>query len=54
MININNGEILKNIEGFKNWVCTICGFSHIKYGSCLIAQSIKDEQIKLFQIKNEK
>ena len=54
LININNGEITKKIEGFKNWVCTIYTIYHIKYGICLIAQSIRDEQIKLWQIKKDK
>ena len=47
-------KISKNIGGFKNWVCTIYKIYHIKYGNCLIAQSIRDEQIKLWQIKNDK
>ena len=51
LININNGNILKNIKGSNNWVCTVNVVNHEKYKNCLISQSIKDEQIKLWMIK---
>ena len=51
LININNGMIIKNIVGCKNWVLSINKINHEKYGNCLISQGIKDEQIKLWKIK---
>ena len=53
LIYINNGRIINNIKSC-NWICTLNIIFHEKYGNCLISQGIKDEQIKLWIIKNIK
>ena len=51
LININKNKIY-NISGCNNWICTISKINHKKYGNCIISQGIKDEQIKIWIIKN--
>ena len=53
LININSEEIVKNITGFNNWICTINKIYHDKYGNCIITQGVRDEQIKMWIIKSK-
>ena len=54
LINIKKGKILINIEECKDWILTIHSFFHEKYKNCLISQGIKNEQIKVWLIKDNK
>ena len=53
LLDIKNGEIIKNIIGSNNWVCTINNIYLENYGNCIVSQGIKDDQIKIWQIKND-
>lgn len=52
LLNIKNGKIKTIIKGFNNWICCTNLIRHKKYGKCLVTQGIKNEQIKLWCIKN--
>ena len=52
LINLNNGEIIKELKCHKNKVLTIKSILHPKYGKCLISQGADDANIKLWIIKS--
>ena len=52
LLNIEKEEIIKNISGFNNWICCINIIEHKKLDKCIIFQGVKNEQIKLYQIKD--
>ena len=52
LIEIKRGIIVKSFEGHKNRVLTIKKINDPKYGECLITKGWKDDQIKLWAIKN--
>ena len=52
LIELNKGEIIKNIKYNNNDIITIKKIIHPQYGECLIIQNILDGQIIIFKIKN--
>ena len=52
LLSIEKEEIIKNISGFNNWICCINIIEHKKLDKCIIFQGVKNEQIKLYQIKD--
>ena len=52
LINLNNGEIIKEIEGHNDKVLSLKIIFHPIYGKCLISQSAEFGPIKLWIIKN--
>ena len=54
LIDIQNGNVVKNLEGDKNIVLTIKKINHPKYGECIISKGFKEDQIKLWILKNIK
>ena len=52
LVNLNNGEIIKELKCHKNKVLTIKSIFHPKYGKCLISQGANDANIKLWIIKS--
>ena len=53
LIDLKEGNIVKNLIAHKNWVITIKKINHRKFGECLISQGIHYDQIKLW-INNNK
>ena len=51
IINLNNGEIIKEIEGYNDKVISLKIIKHPIYGKCLLSQGAKFEPIKLWIIK---
>ena len=51
LINLNNGEIIKEIEGHNNKVISLKIIIHSIYGKCLLSQGADFEPIKLWIIK---
>ena len=52
LINLENGVIFRNLNGYNDIVLTIKKFFHPLYGECLLSQGYGNEQIKLYIIKN--
>ena len=52
LINLNNGEIIKEIEGHNNKVLSLKIINHPIYGKCLLSQGADFEPIKLWIIKS--
>ena len=52
LIELKREIIVKSFEGHKNRVLTIKKINDPKYGECLITKGWKDDQIKLWVIKN--
>lgn len=52
LLDIKNGNIIKNIEGHKDWVLTLKVIELSKYGKCLISQGRRNDQIKMWIIEN--
>ena len=52
LINLNNGEIIKEMEGHNNKVLSLKIINHPIYGKCLLSQGADFEPIKLWIIKN--
>ena len=52
LINLNNGKIIKEIEGHNNKVLSLKIIFHPLYEKCLISQGAEFEPIKLWIIKN--
>jgi WD40 repeat protein len=52
LINLNNGEIIKEIEGHNNKVLSLKIIFHPIYEKCLISQGADFEPIKLWIIKS--
>ena len=52
LINLNNGEIIKELEGHNDKVLSLKIIFHPKYEKCLISQGAEFEPIKLWIIKN--
>ena len=52
LINLNNGEIIKELEGHNDKVLSLKILFHPKYEKCLISQGAEFEPIKLWIIKN--
>ena len=50
LIQINNGKIIKELEGHINNVLSIKKFIHPKYGKCLLSQGAYKDSIKLWII----
>ena len=53
LIDIKNGNVVKNLEGDNNIVLTIKKISHPKCGECIISKGFKEDQIKLWILKNK-
>ena len=51
LLDIKNKNIIKNIEGHKDWVLTIKVINLSKYGNCLISQGRRNDQIKIWIIE---
>ena len=51
LINLNNGEIIKEMEGHNNKVLSLKIINHPIYGKCLLSQGADFEPIKLWIIK---
>ena len=52
LIDLKNKNIVKSLEGHKDWVLTIKKINHPKYGTCLISQGRKNDQIKMWMIES--
>ena len=48
LINLKNGEIIKELSGHKNSIITIKKVNIPKYGECLISKGNKNDQYKLW------
>ena len=52
LIDLKNKNIVKSLEGHKDWVLTIKKINHPKYGTCLISQGRRNDQIKMWMIES--
>jgi hypothetical protein len=52
IIQLDNGIIIKELKGHKNYVISIKQIIHPKYGQCLISQGFFKDNIKLWANKN--
>ena len=52
LVKIDNGTIIKELEGHKNYVISLKQIIHPKYGQCLISQGLFSDNIKLWINKN--
>jgi len=53
IVDIEKGEIIKNLAEHNEPVITVKNIIHKRYGKCLISQSLYNDQIKLWINKNE-
>ena len=53
LVEINNGDIIKKLDGHQNSVTTIKKIIHPIYGECLISQGYENDRIKLWINKNQ-
>lgn len=51
LIDLKNKNIIKSLEGHKDWVLTIKKIDHLVYGTCLISQGRRKDQIKMWMIE---
>ena len=51
LVDINSGNIIKNISNINSVILTIKKINHPKYGECLITHGSRNGQIKLWIIK---
>jgi WD40 repeat protein len=51
LIDLKNKNVIKSFEGHKDWVLTINKINHPKYGTCLISQGRRNDQIKMWMIE---
>ena len=54
IIDINNGIVVKNIDGHNYGITSIKKIIHPKYGECLLSQGYLFDQIKLWKINFKK
>ena len=53
LVDINNGNITKNLSGHSKAVATIKKINIKNYGECLISQGMRDDQIRLWGNKKK-
>ena len=51
LVDLNEGYIIKYLEGPKSGVFTIKKIIHPKYGECLLSQGYEGDQIKLYSFQ---
>ena len=52
LVEINNGIVIKSLEGYNNEVCTIKKTKHPTFGECILSQGWENEQIRLWVNNN--
>ena len=53
LIRINTGIVVKSLDGHDNMLLTIKKVNHPKFGECLISKGFKNDQIKMWTLKNK-
>ena len=48
LVEINNGIVIKSLDGYNNEVCTIKKTKHPTFGECILSQGWENEPIKLW------
>ena len=51
LIDLNKGNIVKNLIGHNNNVITVKKINHPQYGICLISKGYANDKIKMWTIK---